>query len=97
MFQAWGLTSDEGTIIWGLDTTHRGENIDVIRARRTLRDSVSLQLNGLAPGEYEVRPFDTWTGNNLPAYPFICSNDSQGCTLELPAFTSDIALKLHPL
>ncbi len=97
LISAWGLTSNSGTIIWGLDTTHKGQGIDTIRAQRAERSNVTLRLGGLAAGEYQVNPFNTWTGQNMPSYTFICDVTPQGCSLILPSFTSDIALKLQRL
>jgi len=97
MFSAWGLTSDSGTLIWGLDTTHKGQGIDTIRAQRAQRNNITVRLDGLDVGEYSVEPFNTWTGRALPAYRFFCHAGVQGCNLTLPGFTSDIALRLSPL
>ncbi len=96
-FQAWGLTSDQGSLIWGLDTTHRGRSIEDIRRLRSPRENVQIELSGIASGEYQVFPYNTHTGQNLTSFVVMCDGPEQTCRISLPTFTSDIALRLSPL
>lgn len=56
------------------------------------RAGVRVSISGLADGPFVVRPYDTWRGVELPEIRAEASGGS--LTVELPPFTSDIALKI---
>jgi len=83
--RAWGMVSQDKRVafFWVLDT-RPGET----------RTDVTVTLNGLAPGEYTIRPFDTWQGIYLDEST-TTADDSGVATMILPPFYRDIAVRVE--
>ena len=59
----------------------------------TVRQGVSVSIEGIAAGEYEIRPYDTWMGAYLDSFSVACLA-AQPCTIPLPDFEDDMAFKV---
>ncbi len=82
-FGGWGLLSADGklAIFW-------------VQLMEPATENVQVTITELPPGEYLVRPFDTWEGVYLSTYR--ASADQTGrMTLTLPHFDEDIAVRLE--
>ena len=91
--RAWGLAGNDGGLIWAQDFGLAGAEIDVVRANETIRSGVTLTVDGLQAGRYDVTPFDTWQGVYLDVIPLECE-DEPPCLLPLPDFKADMAFKI---
>lgn len=62
-------------------------------ANLPIRDPNVATLGGMEPGIWTVTPYGTWTGLWGEPIPVTCTVGS--CDISLPAFQSDIALRLE--
>ncbi len=92
--QAWGLAGSEGGIVWVQDAELKGLEIDEIRAKITQSNNVSVDIQGLQAGEYQITPYDTWQGIFHESFTVTCS-ESLPCTILLPEFRYDIAFRIN--
>ena len=92
--RGWGIAGPEGGLLWVQDFSLEGKSIDVIRTQQKLRKGIQLQLDGLAGGTYSLTPFDTWQGKFLDPIQVTCS-EGETCTISLPDFKADLALKIE--
>ena len=58
------------------------------------RAGVAITAEGLSPGSYAVRPFDTWQGVYLAASRATAGEAGQ-LLVVLPPFSGDIAVRLE--
>ncbi len=65
----------------------------VMDPERGRRQGDVVTLQGLADGEYVVRPFDTWQGTYLPTSEISVQGGS--ATISLPDYERDIALRVE--
>jgi hypothetical protein len=83
--RAWGLLSeDKGTAFFWVQDIRPGET----------RTDVTVTVEGLAPGDYVIRPFDTWQGVYLDESR-ATADDAGQLTIALPPFDRDIAVRLE--
>ncbi len=92
--RGWGVAGEDGGLIWLQDFALEGTPFDEVRANETVRDTVELTVDGLVGGNYRVLPYDTWQGEYLTEFNIACT-DKESCTISVPAFTADIALKIE--
>ncbi len=92
--RGWGVAGEEGGLIWVQDAALEGQPIAAVRANTTARSGVQIAVDGLAAGVYAATPYDTWQGVFLEPLSLTCSA-GQPCTLTLPDFTADIAIRLQ--
>jgi hypothetical protein len=90
--RGWGVSGEAGGVVWAQDFAMEGAEMDEIRADETVRSGVSLSVEGLAAGTWEVSPYDTWSGAWLDTVVVHC--DGGPCSIALPDFSRDLALKL---
>jgi hypothetical protein len=76
-----GLASSTYALIWVQDRQQDGARSDIV-----------LTLPGLDDGAYTARPFNTWTGEELPTIP--ATVQGRTLTVAIPEFERDIALKV---
>ena len=81
--RAWGLVGEGTSFLWVQDTAP-GET----------RAGVAVTVEGLSPGVYTVRPFDTWQGVYL-AESRATADESGRLILALPPFSRDVAVRLE--
>jgi hypothetical protein len=91
--QAWGLAGDDWGFFWVQDVSLAGRPIDQVRAAVAVRSGVTVTVEGLQPGVYIVRPYDTWRGLYL-AEGQATSEDGR-LVVVLPDFERDVAVKLQ--
>ena len=92
--RGWGVAGVEGGVLWVQDFALEGKTIDEVRADKTIRSGVQLEVRGLAAGTYLVTPYDTWQGQYLESFEITCT-DGQTCPVALPDFHADLAFKLE--
>ncbi len=92
--RGWGVAGADGGLFWIQDYSLEGKPIAEVRAEQKQHPAVDVQVKGLAAGSYTITPFDTWKGEFLSPIPVTCS-DGQACTISLPAFKADLALKIE--
>ncbi|MBE2221263.1 MAG: DUF5060 domain-containing protein [Anaerolineae bacterium] len=92
--RGWGLAGETGGLIWLQDFALEGQPVAAIRADESVRQGVELTVNGLPGGSYNIRPYNTWQGDYVDAYPITCEAQ-QPCVIGVPAFHADIALKIE--
>ncbi len=92
--RGWGVAGVEGGLFWVQDFALEGQSIDVIRADKTIRKGVQVEIQGLAAGTYTVTPYDTWQGKYLTAFQVTCK-DGEACIIKLPDFHADMAFKIE--
>jgi hypothetical protein len=82
---AWGLASEdeEAAFFWMQDVTPGETWTDVI-----------VTIEGLSPGVYTVRPFDTWQGVYLDERQ-ATADEAGRLAVTLPSFNRDIAVRLE--
>lgn len=90
--RGWGVAGEGGGVIWVQDFTTEGGTMEEIRANTTVWDGASVAIDGLAEGTWTIRPFDTWAGAWLEPTTVECAGS---CSIQLPDFTSDIAIALE--
>lgn len=79
---------------WGLVSADRKTALFWVQARNTVPENIQVTINGLAQGEYLVRPFDTWEGVYLSEGHASADRAGQ-MRLTLPHFDKDIAVRLE--
>jgi len=91
--EAWGLVGGglelalsgvEGAGFFWVQDTAPGET----------RAGVAITVEGVPPGSYTVRPFDTWQGVYLDASRATAGESGQ-LLVVLPPFSGDIAVRLE--
>jgi len=97
-------TGDEGLRVWGLMGEVEGpalseaEGMGFLWVQDTVpgetRTAVAVTVEGLAPGIYAVRPFDTWRGVYLDES-HATVDESGRLTIVLPPFGRDVAVRLE--
>lgn len=90
--RGWGVAGAEGGVVWVQDFALEGATMEEIRADRTLRSDVAVDVTGLAAGTWTVTPYDTWAGEWLDPFSVECGTGS--CSIPLPDFRRDLALRL---
>jgi len=91
---AWGIGGKDWGILWVQDITGAGYPIETVRKFiATPVSGVTVQVKGLQPGTYLVKPYDTWQGVYLPS--FEVTSDGDNLLVKLPDFKGDLALKLE--
>jgi hypothetical protein len=91
--RAWGLAGRDGGLLWVQDFSLEGSPIDEVRTSTPLQTGIQISVQGIAAGSYTIRPYDTWQGVFLDEFDVECA-DGEACIINLPDFTSDIALKI---
>lgn len=91
--RAWGMGGKDWGFVWVVDYALHGEPIETVRAQTNARSDVFLSVNGLQPGRYVVRPYDTWERSYLSEFEVDCSAGS--CDIPLPEFRRDIVIRLE--
>ncbi len=82
---AWGLVSgDKRVAFFWVQDLAPGET----------RTDVAVSIEGLLPGVYAVRPFDTWRGVYLDDVQVV-ADEAGRLTVTLPSFDRDIAVRLE--
>jgi hypothetical protein len=79
----WGLAGEPVSLCWLQDTTP-GETVS----------NASITFNVLAPGNYDIKFYDTWNGTWLPELNNQFANAGQ-LNFMCPAFINDIAVKIE--
>jgi hypothetical protein len=92
--RAWGVAGEDGGLFWVQDFSMEGKTIEDVRADKTVRAGVQLEIRGLAAGTYSVHPYDTWQGKYLTTFQATCE-ESQACQISLPNFHADMAFRLE--
>lgn len=90
--RAWGVAGVDGGVNWVQDVSLEGKSAADVRKDMTVRSGLQLEITGLHPGAYTITPYDTWQGVWLDPFTVECS--TAPCTISLPEFWHDIALKL---
>ncbi len=90
---AWGIGGNAWGIVWIQDVSLAGRSIDNVRAGRIPRSGAQVIIRGLSPGDYRIRPYDTWRGVYLEETEH-STTDGQ-MAISLPEFIGDIAVKLE--
>ena len=90
--RGWAVAGEEGGLIWVQDFSLQGSTIEEIRADQSMLTPVEIAADGLS-GAWSVIPYDTWAGAWLDPIEVDCSGDVP-CLIPLPAFQSDLALRL---
>jgi hypothetical protein len=70
------------------------ENIVIHGAKPGELQNISIELEGLARGDYRVRWWDTRTGEVINEEPVVASD--QPLRLSAPRFARDVAVKIIP-
>lgn len=91
--RGWGVIGADGGLFWVQDFALEGAPIEEVRADETVRQGVTVSIEGMAAGVYEIRPYDTWQGIYLDAFTVECVAD-QPCSIPLPDFADDMAFKV---
>ncbi len=91
--RGWALAGARGGVFWLQDFALEDATIEEIRADQTVRANVVVTLGDLAAGTWQIRPFDTWSGEWGEPYSVECPRG--GCEVIVPAFHRDIALLLE--
>ena len=91
--RGWGVAGNDGGLFWVQDFSMEGKSIEEVRADKTVRKGVQVEVQGLAGGTFTVTPYDTWLGTYLAAIPVTCT-DGQSCKIVLPDFKLDMAFKI---
>jgi len=92
--RAWGMAGNDGGLLWAQDFSMEGKSMAEIRADKTIRKGVTVELDGLAAGTYLVHPYDTWRGKYLTVFQVTCAG-SGSCKISLPNFHADMAFRLE--
>ncbi len=92
--RGWGVAGQTGGLFWVQDFALAGQGLEAIRANQTLRSGVTVEISGLAEGIYILEPYDTWQGIFLSPLEVTCSA-GQNCSVSLPDFKADLALKIE--
>jgi hypothetical protein len=92
--RGWGLAGPAGGLLWVQDFALQGQPIEVVRANETVRQGVELSIEGLAAGDYTIRPYDTWVGEYLETFTVTCV-ENELCLIPLPDFRADMAFALN--
>jgi len=92
--RGWGLGAAEGGLLWVQDFSLEGETIEAVRTSQPVREAVQLEISGLETGTYIFTPYNTWIDEFLDRFEVDCQA-AQPCTLPLPAFTADLAVKFE--
>lgn len=91
--RGWALAGETGGVVWLQDFALEEATIEEIRADETVRANVVVTLSDLDAGTWEIRPYDTWTGEWLESSVVECPGGS--CEVIVPDFHRDIALLLE--
>ncbi|MBK8899553.1 MAG: DUF5060 domain-containing protein [Anaerolineaceae bacterium] len=91
--RGWGVAGEMGGLFWVQDFSMEGQPLAEVRSADLSHDEVVVEIEGLAPGSYTVRPYDTWQGVTLDDITLTCAAD-EPCRLALPPFTADMAFKI---
>lgn len=91
--RGWGVAGPAGGLFWVQDFALQGQPIEVVRANETVRQGVELSIEGLAAGDYTIRPYDTWVGEYLEPFTVTCV-EGELCLVPLPAFRADMAFAI---
>ena len=92
--RGWGLAGKDGGLLWVQDFSLEGKSIEEVRSSQTLRKGVRVELKGMPAGIYTITPYDTWQGQFLISIITVCKQ-SEPCTIDLPDFFADVALKIE--
>lgn len=87
--RGWGVVGTEGGVVWIQDSSLETADLDAQRLGRVIEGS-AVEIHGLDTGSWLILPYDTWAGEWLPDITIECP--ASPCTVDLPAFTKDIAL-----
>lgn len=90
--RGWAVAGEEGGLIWVQNFSLQGSSMEEIRADQSMLTGVEIAADGLS-GAWSVIPYDTWEGEWLGPIAVDCSGDVP-CLIPLPAFQSDLALRL---
>ncbi|MGB0833456.1 MAG: DUF5060 domain-containing protein [Psychrobium sp.] len=89
--KAWGIASEQGGMIWLQDTTLQSESISNIRLRRQTTAQLTIELNNMPAGDYQVAPYNTQLGEFLAPLSVTCQSNTP-CLIAVPEFVGDVAL-----
>lgn len=92
--KVWGISGQQGGLIWLQDIRLTGESISNIRTLRTTYPALTLEVSGLESGEYNVTPYNTKQGTFLTSQLIVCTINVP-CLISVDEFLSDIALKIE--
>jgi hypothetical protein len=90
--RGWAVVGENGGVAWAQDFALEGASIEQIRADTTVREDVALTLDPIAAGDWVITPYDTWQGIWLDEIPVSCPGGP--CSIPVPPFSRDLALKL---
>jgi hypothetical protein len=83
--QAWGLGNADWGFFWVQAVARPGAVTEQV-------SGATVAVEGLSPGTYAVRPYDTWRGLYLPeSQPTV---EAGRLLIALPAFERDLAVKI---
>ncbi len=91
--RGWGVAGEMGGLFWVQDFSLEGQPLAEVRSADLSHANMVVEIEGLMPGSYVVRPFNTWQGTYLDDLALTCAAD-QPCRLTLPPFTADMAFKI---
>lgn len=96
--RGWGIAGEMGGLVWIQDASLRGLEIDEIRQQTVEQSNVLIHITGLTTGRYQISPYNTWQGTFNTSFNIECNGDtSTQCTVLMPTFTHDIALRINRL
>jgi hypothetical protein len=92
--EAWGLGGSDWGFFWVQDVSMVGAAAVEVREGVVVRSGATVTVEGLGPGTYAVRPYDTWQGVYL-AESRATADESGRLTVALPPFSRDVAVRLE--
>lgn len=92
--KVWGVAGQQGGLIWLQDVRLKGESISSIRTLQTTYPPSTLEVTGLAPGEYEITPYNTKLGTFVTPFSITCVTGTP-CLIQVSSFLGDIALRIE--
>jgi hypothetical protein len=90
--KAWGLGGGEWGFFWVQDVSLTGAAVDQVREGLVLRSGATVTVDGLEPGSYVIRPYDTWQGRHLAESEAV--TEQGRLIVALPDFERDLAVQL---
>ena len=84
--QAWSLGNADWGFFWVQDVARAGAAVEQV-------SGATVAVEGLSPGTYAVRPYDTWRGLYLAESQATVENGR--LVIALPAFERDLAVKIE--
>jgi len=89
---AWGLGGGDWGFFWVQDVSLAGAAADQVREGVVVRSGATVTVDGLEPGTYLIRPYDTWQGRYLAESEAVVEKGR--LIVALPDFERDLAVKL---